>query len=208
MPLLHAYLDESGDLPDEHPILTIAVLTTGNPSQIHVRRILKKVRQKILKKKLRHVPELKFNTSDAKTRERVLRAVGEEGGIELLVGVLDKEGRRPGDDPALYGRMAGELLRERVAVGDRVRLRVDKKYTSPERRRIFNQAVESVLASSGVAVAIEHLESHRDSLLQVTDFVAGAGLRKFSLGEGHYFELVEPKVVLLREFRLSEIKRQ
>ena len=70
--LKYIYIDESGDLGKHgSEYFVIAAIVTDNPLKLE--RIVKKVRQRKLKKRIREMPELKANKSDRVVRESVLK---------------------------------------------------------------------------------------------------------------------------------------
>jgi len=87
---IHIYLDESGDLgfdPSSSKYIVIALLITKTP--VHIGRCIKKIRQRKLKKKLKELPEIKFNKSDDHIRELTLTCIAKEP-VEIAYIVLDK----------------------------------------------------------------------------------------------------------------------
>jgi len=160
-------------------------------------------------KKLRQVPEVKFYNSDDRVRRTVLEMISRQD-VELAIYVVDKEGRRIDDAPANYGVVVGSavstLLRE---VNSRMSLTVDKKYTSPEDREVFTQVVEAIAAIQAPDSFLSlttHAESHRESLVQLADFVVGSAHQKYNRGDAGYLEIVSEKILLERVAKWTDIK--
>lgn len=71
----HIFIDESGDLGKfGSKYFTIAAVSVDEPKNLS--RIIKKLRQRKLKKSIKKLPEIKANNSDRVIREYVLKKVG------------------------------------------------------------------------------------------------------------------------------------
>ncbi|SNQ59419.1 DUF3800 domain-containing protein [Candidatus Methanoperedens nitratireducens] len=111
---MYIYLDESGDLGfdlNSSKHIVIALLITKNPHKIE--RCIKNIRERKLKKKLKELPEIKFNNSDELIREKTLTCIGRES-IEIAYIVLDKNRLNPGmqtHKQEIYNFIAGYLMR-------------------------------------------------------------------------------------------------
>ena len=107
--LVYGFLDESPSLNDKTFFFCVDILSTSDRINKKLRNILKKTRKRIIKKKLKSVPELKFHTSDEKTRVFVLSQIAQHD-VKIVVLVVDKEGRRVEDNPSNYGMVIGTTL--------------------------------------------------------------------------------------------------
>jgi len=67
----YVYIDESGDLGREGSKFFVVVAVVVNHPKV-LSRIMKRLRERKLRKKLRQLPEIKANKSDKKTREFVV----------------------------------------------------------------------------------------------------------------------------------------
>jgi len=107
------YIDESGDIglgPKSSPFFVIAALIIHQPLQIQ--RCFKKIRKNRLKKKLRELPELKFNNSDNVIKRRVLDCLATSD-IEFWCSVLRKEqlyDRLRTQPQIVYNYLTGSLI--------------------------------------------------------------------------------------------------
>ena len=105
-PLYYAYFDDSPTLAGPENHLAVAAVITLKATDKKLARIPKRVRQRIVDKKLRQLPELKFYNSDEKTRTKMLRMLADEQ-VEIFALVIDKEGRRVSDSPLNNGIVLG-----------------------------------------------------------------------------------------------------
>ena len=101
-PLYYAYSDDSPILTGPENHLAVAVVVTLKAGDKKLARIPKRVRQRIMGKELRQLPELKFYNSDEKTRMRMLQMLAGEQ-VEIFALVVDKEGRKVSDSPLNNG---------------------------------------------------------------------------------------------------------
>jgi hypothetical protein len=77
----YIYIDESGDLgfnlkkhkPPSHYFTIAAIVVTNRRENKKLKRIMKRCRQRKLKKKYKQKPELKFSNSNAVIRKYVLK---------------------------------------------------------------------------------------------------------------------------------------
>ncbi len=85
----YAFIDESGDLGKRGSrYFTIAALVVDDPLKLE--RIIKKLRQRKLKKKIRELPEIKANNSDEVVRKYVLKRV-KKTDCEIYAIVVEKD---------------------------------------------------------------------------------------------------------------------
>lgn len=208
-PRHHAFLDESPALPDKDNFFLISLLATETSRLTSLRRLPKRVRNRLMGKKLRQVRELKFYHSDDRVRRGMLERIA-RGDVQVVVYVVDKEGRQVEDTPLNYGMVVGSAAATYLnEVHPQLRLTVDKKYTSPGGRKAFDGIVERLVAAQapeGTFTLTAHAESHGGSLIQLADFVAGAAHHKYNRGDPSYFDLIEEKVVLERTVSWTAIK--
>jgi len=207
-PLYHAYSDDSPTLADSENNLAVAVVVTLEADSKRLAKIPKRVRQRLMNKKLRQLPELKFSNSDEKTRLRVLRMIA-NGRAELFVLIINKGGRQVIDSPLNNGIVLGNACAMVLEKKGRVSLTPDKKFTNPnETARYIETAIQVVAdrAPDGFLVIKEPAESQQESLIQLADFVAGAVSHKYNRSDDHYFKIVEKKIVSEKRLRWTDIK--
>lgn len=199
---VYIFVDESGDLGKHgSPFFIIACLSTTNARPIE--RIIKRVRERKLKRKKRDVTELKANSSSPEIREEVLKRLAKcECEIGLII--IDKKKVREylyNAKNKLYNYIFGMLVEELDLCKIRIEIFIDKKDSNRLLREDLDQYIRKKIKEKHDCnhLEIRHLESHAHKALQVIDFVAWATNRKYSFGEDSYFKLIEPKIKTLKE---------
>lgn len=192
---MHIYLDESGDLgfnPNSSKHIVIALLITKMP--LHIERCIKKIRQRKLKKKLKELPEIKFNKSNELIREIILTCIANEP-VEIAYIVLDKNHVNPAGHnhkQRIYNFIVSYLmccLPYRNTTHSR--LIVDKRISNKVIRADFDEYIKQNIAFK---VEITHENSMYNQCLQATDFIAGAIFRKYESGDSRYFDLIKDRI--------------
>jgi hypothetical protein len=194
-------MDESGDLGEYGTkCFVIACLSTSNP--LPVERIVKKVRERKLKKKMRAVSELKANSSSPEVRINVLnRLVRCDCRIDLII-IKKKQVRNYlfNTKNKLYNYVLGILIDEMPIRETHIELVIDKKDSNRLLREDLDQYIERKLRSKRACakIKIKHMESHTHRALQVIDFVAWAANRKHSHDDESYYTIIEPKIGVVK----------
>lgn len=197
---MHIYLDESGDLgfgPNSSKHIVIALLITKTP--LHIERCIKKIRERKLKKKLKELPEIKFNKSNDLIREKILTCISKES-IEIAYIVLDKNRVNPtryNHKQEIYNFIVGSLmccLPYENATNSK--LIVDKRISNKVIRADFDGYIKQKTAFK---VDITHENSMFNQCLQATDFIAGAVFRKYESGDSRYYDLITNRIKVSKQ---------
>lgn len=194
----HVFIDESGDLGKfGSKYFTIAGIFVDRPKALA--KIIKKLRQRKLKKKLKQLPELKANKSPPEVREFVLKKVAGFD-CKIFAVVVDKSMIYDylfSAKDKLYNYLCGVLLSFIPLDKGRLVITIDKKHGNTALREEFGSYIRRRMWWSHPLVKIEiyHLPSHARNELQVADFVAWCINRKYNTGDERYFEIVEEKIV-------------
>lgn len=195
--LIYGFLDESPSLHDKAYFFCVGILLTSDPDEKHYRSLFKRVREKILNRKLKKVPEIKFSESTDQVRKRVLEAIAKLP-IKAVVFIVDTEGRRVADTPENYGIVIGYSIVEVLKLYKTIILTVDKKFTNPKDQAEVEKVALKVVAKKtdkGILDFKTHAESHKNSLLQMVDFVAGAFNYKYNLKDDTYWNIIKDLIV-------------
>ncbi|MDD5473723.1 MAG: DUF3800 domain-containing protein [Candidatus Methanoperedens sp.] len=197
---IHIYLDESGDLgfnPTSSRNIVIALLITKMP--LHIGRCIKKIRQRKLKKKLRELPEIKFNKSDDHIRELTLTCIAKEP-IEIAYIVLDKKQVNPvrhNHKQEIYNFITGYLMHcLPFDNATHSKLIVDKRIAKKVLRADFDQYVKQKAAFK---VDITHENSMYNQCLQATDFVAGAIFQKYEFEDSRFYDIIKDRIKVSKQ---------
>jgi len=197
---IHIYLDESGDLgfdSSSSKHIVIALLITKTP--VHIGRCIKKIRQRKLKKKLKELPEIKFNKSDDHIRELTLTCIAKEP-IEIAYIVLDKNQVNPtrhNHKQDIYNFITGYLMCclpfENTTHSKMI---VDKRIAKKVLRADFDQYVKQKAAFK---VDITHENSMYNQCLQATDFIAGAIFQKYEFEDDRFYDIIKDRIKVSKQ---------
>ncbi len=193
--LRYVFIDESGDLGrlgSKHFI--IAAIITNNPKPIA--QIIKRIRQRKLKKQIKELPEIKANNSDDRIRELVLTKLSKiDCSIIALVVKKDRIfDNLMGAQNKLYNYLCKILLENLVGRGE-VKIVIDKKYTNRLLREDFDSYIKRELATyRSIKAQVSQILSHNSNELQVVDFIAWAINRKYNVDDNRYYNLIEDKI--------------
>ena len=167
--------------------------------------------EKIVKKKLKSLPELKFHNSDERTRKFVLKEISKQN-ISIVVCIIDKEGRRVADTPINYGIVVGTTIAEFLTVYPNLSLTVDKRYTNSKQQEEFQQAAQETInkfSKKGTTIFFNSpVDSRKESIVQLADFVAGAFNVKYNQDKDHYAKIVKDKVKIEKVFKWTKLKKR
>ena len=192
----YVFIDESGDLGlyGSKYFIIVAIVTTDPKS---LNRIIKKFRQRKLKKKIKELPEIKANSSNRRIREHILSKVSNLN-CKIFAIVVDKSkilSRLYEVKDKLYNYLCGILL-DRIGLGSgKVIITIDKKHTNTLIREDFNSYIKDKIGSKSITLEIYHLPSYSKNELQVADFVAWSISRKFNVGDDFYYKIIEEKII-------------
>jgi len=201
----YVFIDESGDLGKYGSrYFTIIAIVVENPKTLD--RIIKRARERKLKKKLKELPEMKANKSDRRIREFILKKV-KEAKCEIFAIVVDKSkiySHLYEVKDRLYNYFCGVLLNQIGKSSGKLVVVIDKKHTNTLIRENFNKYIESKIKEKypDLKVDISHLPSYEKNELQVADFVAWSINRKFNSEDDWYYKIIEDKIINKDEMEL------
>lgn len=209
--LVYGFLDESPSLHDEAFFFCVDIITTSRKTNKNLQKILKKARKRIVKKTLRSLPELKFYHSNKKTKVFILSEIAKQD-IEIVILIIDKERRRIKESPKNYGIVVGAAVAELLVIYPNLSLTTDKKYTNRKQQEEFQQASQetiSKLSTKGANVFFNPpVDSQKESLVQLADFVAGAFNFKYNRKDNYYTEIIKNKVKVEKVVKWSKLKKR
>jgi len=201
----YVYIDESGDLGlHGSKFFVIAAIVTDNP--LILRKIIKKLRQRKLKKKIKQLPEIKANNSNRIIREYVLKKI-RDSNSKIFAVVVDKSkilAKLYEVKDKLYNYLCGILIDKIIPPKHKIMITIDKKHTNTLVRKDFNQYIQKKIKTknSDLKIKIFHKPSYSSNELQVTDFVAWSINRKFSFNDNYYYNIIKDKIINKKDMLL------
>lgn len=203
----YIFIDESGDLgPQGSKCFTIVALTTRQTDALG--RIMKRLRERKLKKKMQGLSEIKASNSNDSIRRYVLEKVASLNCDIAAVVISKTEVERSffKNKHESYNQLCSILFETIGPDVGRVEITIDKRH----RNRILQQEFDNYLTEKigrqrpEIGITIRHLDSHSSSELQVVDFIAWAVNRKVSCNDSTHFDLIKVRVKRAEE-RLEEL---
>ncbi len=202
----YIFLDESGELGFKNSsskYFVITLLSCDEGELYSLRRIMKKVREKIIKKKMKKYPELKGNNSSDKIRFDVLQKFIQTNS-EIFVVILEKSKvyeYLKSKKNKLYNYISNLILNECSLEDSHVCLVVDKSKTNRSLREDFNNYIRKNITqkNNNCVLKIQHENSQKEGCLQVLDFVSWAIFRNYEYGDSRFLEIIKDKIVIKKE---------
>lgn len=170
----------------------MAVVVTVQQEALHniVRRAALRSGKR-LKRRRKRASELKWSNASQRIRGAVLSHLA-EADVEVFILTIRKEGRRITDTPLNYAILACELLQLCWSAYPNMALAVDKHFTSLAQRAVLDTFIHRHWPKQGV-LTIAHVDSQRNPLVQLADFVAGGAYDWHKQGDRTY-RLLEGKI--------------
>ncbi len=208
----YLYIDESGDLGfkgkgSDYFILTCVKIDDEKTNQ-DFSRIPKKVRQKILSKKQKKLPELKFSNSSEEVRIEFLKRVAKLN-IEIYAIIIEKSktfSELKDNLPILYNYLIKILLEKPLnKLHNNLHLFIclDRCMSFPQRQNFENYIKTEFLSifQKLPKVDISHECSNQNNCLQALDFTCGAFGYKYNTAKlkedcEHYTKIIQNRVII------------
>ena len=202
----YIFLDESGELGFKNSsskYFVITLLSCDEGEIYSLRKIIRKVRQKIFKKKLRRYPELKGNNSTDKVRKEILERFMKTNS-EIFTIILDKSKvyeYLKNKKGKLYNYVSNLILNECSFDNSSVCLIVDKSKSNRSLREDFDNYIRKKLneRNSLNKLIIRHENSQNEACLQVLDFISWAIFRNYEHKDPNFIEIIKDKIVIKKE---------
>ncbi len=192
---IYIFIDESGDLGRRGlRYFVIAALCCEDPKPVY--NLIKRIRQRKLKKKIKDLSEIKANNSDDNIRNVVLNKLANSD-CEFHIIVVDKKQVKDylfDKKDKLYNFIAGILIQHAQVGYDEINIVIDKKYRSSLIRNDFDEYIRNYKVKWNAKIKIEHLESGQNLGLQAVDFVAWATHRKLNTEDDKFYKIIEKKI--------------
>ena len=200
----YIFLDESGDLgfskkSSKYLIITLMVCNVSEEPAIS--RIVKKARQKILKKKLKESPEIKWNNSSDWIKDKVFEKL-KNIKFEIFTIILDKSkvyNYLRGEKHRLYNYLTQLIITE-CSMDGKTKLVVDRSKNKRSLRDDFDQYIRGKVKDRCEDMEISHEDSKNNGVLQTLDFVSGAIFNKYEFEKKEYYDKIKEKITTEKNF--------
>ena len=201
----YMFLDESGELgfnkKGSTKFFTITLLVCGAKQEQNLQRVIKKVRQRILKKKLKKTPEIKWNNSNERIKQMVFKRLSKID-FEIFTIILDKSkvyDYLKNKKHKLYNYLSNLIINE-CSVDGKFDLIVDRSKNKRSLRDDFNDYIRYKLVGKCPNLSISHEDSKSNGALQVLDFISGAIFNKYEFEVLDYYNTIKNKITTEKEF--------
>lgn len=197
------FIDESGTLPDtKDKFVVMAALASNDP--LSLANILPKFRKNLPKKGARKrervVPEFKFHYVGSLTRRKVLEDITKKD-VRIYVLIVDKLNRKIADTPQNYSKLLKTLIRLVLPKEPLSIIYVDKHYNS----KFKTESLQNEIKKDFPQIDIFQTDSLIDSRIDLADFIAGAILRKYNLGDLKFAQIISGKIVKEKLIKWNEL---
>lgn len=197
------FIDESGDLGKQGArYFIISAIVTKEPKRI--RKIIKRFRERKLKKELRQTNEIKANSSTPEIRRYILSRLM-ECDCQIFAIVADKKKilSKFNDTQDKFYHYLCALLLDEVSIGEgETTIIIDQKDTNKLIKRNFRNYIEMRFRKKSRKIKFHQMLSFEENGLLIVDFVAWSINRKWNSGDESYFNIIKEKVMNLENMEL------
>ncbi len=204
--IVHVGIDESGSLPAPTGLFTLAAVVTPNPEA--VQNLIRRTAfhsGKNLGHGAKNVGELKWSNASYRIRQDVLQRIAASE-VQLFALIVEKEQRRVEDSAENYAFLVCELLSAGWQRYPNMTVLLDRHFTSPAHVATVDTIVHRHWPRHGV-VSINHVDSQRNPLVQLADFVAGC-VYEWNSAQDDRYRLIEHKFHTVVRKHWTDIKAE
>lgn len=202
------YIDESGDLgftKKSSEYFVIAAIIPRNTLPIH--RCFKKIRQQKMKKKMKQVPELKYNNTPPEIKRRIFQCLA-SCDLDIAYSILHKQQvpfHLRDKRHVIYNFLSASLVSKITAcygTMDCVNVIIDKSLYGLQKEHFDDYLTYKMLEfpDNGIVdrswITIMHVDSKTEPCIQAVDFIAGAVHHKYRSDEKTHYNMVQEKMIL------------
>lgn len=210
----YIYIDESGNLglknKEDNFFIISAIKISDEQTHLKLLRIIKKIRQRKLKKKLKETSEIKFTNSSEEIRKLILTEILKLN-VEIYSIIIDKNKINKifrDNLMNLYNYLLKELLESiftNINKNYKLKIVLDRCMNSFQRKTLQNY-IESeflILFRELSKVELLHENSINYSGLQLADFTSGAIAYKYNKKSLIYVNCIKEKIKLEKFIKLK-----
>jgi hypothetical protein len=198
---MYFFLDESGDLGFKEGSSKFLIITlVGCKDTSELARVIKKVRQKKLKKRMKETAELKGHNSSNEVRFAVLKRIANLD-LQIHYAVLNKDNvydYLANEKDKLYNWIAGIITTASIFGHREVLLTVDRRSQNIFKMYDFDKYIKyKIRKNYAIApkIDIKHRHSHACPELNAIDFVVWGIQRKYEYGDERFYEIIKDKIL-------------
>lgn len=200
-------IDESGTLPDprdEFVIIAGIATDTIKNANVLVARALESLRQRKIK-----IKEVKFYYAGDQTKRQILSGIVSED-LGVFVVAINKKGRKVPDNPENFALLVGELIKEvnLWLPKKEFKIFIDRHFSKRCDENDFNKYLYNQLTSKNLNYTIQHVESQRNFVINLADFVAGAVLAKYNKNSLKFYNIIKEHILFEKIISWPELKRK
>ena len=203
----YVFIDESGDLGYEarsSKYLVITALLTSDPTAI--KRCIRKVKQKVIKKKDKSLEEIKFSRASRVVKRRTLESLKEED-LEVYTIILNKSSvyndlkENKNEVYNYVTRLLFDnlvfpkpLFKLNVIVDRHSGTKLQNEYNTYLSLKIKEHISRHLKRAVEPDIEIKHLSSQNELELQAVDMISGAIFNKYEFNRDAYYKIIKPKI--------------
>ncbi len=206
------YIDESGDLgfrPTSSEYFVMAALIPRDTLPIH--RCFKKIRQQKMKKKMKDVPEFKYNNTPPEMKRRMFQCIA-SCDVDIAYSLLRKRQVRShlqDKHQIVYNYLAASLVSKITAyygTTGPVNVVIDKSLYGLQKDHFDDYLTFKMLdfPENGIGdkslISIRHVDSRTEPCIQAVDFIAGAIHHKYRSDDTTHYDLIQEKMIFEMDY--------
>ena len=204
--LQYIFIDESGTLPDlsdKFVVIAAVGIQSIKDAKNLISRVLKSLRQRKIQ-----IKEIKSYYAGDKTKIQVLSGIV-AAEFEIFVIITDKKDRKIADTPDNFALLVGELINEinLWQNGRNLKIIIDKHFSRKADEKVFNGFLGKKVKNN-LNYTIEHLESQRNYIINLADFVANAVLTKYNRNKYKFYDIIKDSILVEKIINWPELKRK
>ncbi len=199
-------IDESGTLPDpDDKFVVVAGVTVRKIKEGHnlISRTLESLRRDNDK-----IREIKFYYSGKRTRRRMLSAIA-SADIGIFMLIVDKKDRKIADSPENFALLVAELINEIFLWGAEKNFKVliDKHFHKKSDEQQFDNRLKRLIKET-VDYDLRHIDSQKEQIINLADFIAGASLTKHNRDNPYFYNFIKESILLEKIVNWPELKKK
>lgn len=200
---MYIFIDESGDLGFNKmrgsKFFVVCAIKIDDKKTLY--RIIKRHRERYLKKKYKEKSEVKFSNTSKENRRRILEDIKNIENLEIFSIIIDKRNAYEyvkKDSPIRMHAFLLKILIEKCCknpIENSSFIVIDRCFSKSQQDtlRLYLETQNENLLNS--TVEILHEKSEKDSGIMCVDFIVGAIFSKYERENISYYDIIKPKIM-------------